>query len=393
MSFLGSLGARVWRGGQPVPTFNSVWDRIRNALPVRAVKAQIPFRHLPSSSEAAGGYANDATHQETEWASLLGRDPVRIDLDAVRDQIHGQAILVTGAAGTIGMELCRQILRFTPSKLVCVDRNENGIFYLQLEVSAQRRKAQVAFCVADVGDGERMRRILEEHRPAAIFHAAAYKHVPMMESNVYEAVKNNVFALLQLLEVAEDSGCRRFVLISSDKAVNPVNIMGATKRVGELLIACRPARFMRCVSVRFGNVLGSNGSVVPILQKQLRDRRALTITHPDVTRFFMTTEEAVSLALEAFAIGNHGDTMLLEMGNPVRILDLAKTLIRLSGKSEPEVEICFTGLRAGEKLAEELSYAWEEIHPTSSPKIGRIRGAPLDWESLSRSLDQLYRSM
>jgi FlaA1/EpsC-like NDP-sugar epimerase len=215
----------------------------------------------------------------------------------------------------------------------------------------------------------------------------------MMESNVYEAVKNNVFALLQLLEVAEESGCRRFVLISSDKAVNPVNIMGATKRVGELMIACHPARFMRCVSVRFGNVLGSNGSVVPILQKQLRDRRALTITHPDVTRFFMTTEEAVSLALEAFAIGNHGDTMLLEMGNPVRILDLAKTLIRLSGKSEPEVEIRFTGLRAGEKLAEELSYACEEIHPTSSPKIGRIRGAPLDWERLSRSIDQLYRSM
>jgi len=215
----------------------------------------------------------------------------------------------------------------------------------------------------------------------------------MMETNVYEAVKNNVFALLTLIEIAEENGCPSFVLISSDKAVNPANIMGATKRLGELIISCRPASFMRCVSVRFGNVLGSNGSVVPVFQKQIRDNQQLTITHPDMTRFFMTTREAVSLVLQGFAIGNHGDTLLLDMGEPVRILDLARTLIRLSGKSEREVGIQFTGLRDGEKLYEELSYPAEEIHPTSSPKISQIRGTPHRGEGLKRHLSQLKTAM
>jgi FlaA1/EpsC-like NDP-sugar epimerase len=215
----------------------------------------------------------------------------------------------------------------------------------------------------------------------------------MMETNVYEAVKNNVFALLSLLEIAEENGCPSFVLISSDKAVNPANVMGATKRLGELIISCRPATLMRCVSVRFGNVLGSNGSVVPVFQKQIRENLPLTITHPDIMRFFMTTREAVSLVLQGFAIGKHGDTLLLDMGEPVRILDLAKTLIRLSGKSEHEVGIRFTGLRDGEKLFEELSYPGEEIHPTPFPKIRRIRGTPHRGDDLTRHLGQLRTAM
>ena len=356
-------------------------------------KANVRFKTVPSLREILNGRMGATQFREVRLEDLLGRDPVEIDMESVRKQIKGQTILVTGAAGTIGSELCRQLLQYCPNKLLCVDHNETGMFYLQMELSQYEKTTQLVYCVTDFGDGGRMKNLLVEHKPAVIFHAAAYKHVPMMEMNVYDAVKNNIFALLGLLDIAEESGCPSFVLISSDKAVKPTNIMGATKRVGELIISCRPARSIRCVSVRFGNVLGSNGSVVPILQKQLRENHHLTITHPEVTRFFMTTHEAVSLVLEAFAIGNHGDTLVLDMGSPIRILDLAKTLIRLSGKSEQEVEIRFTGLRDGEKLFEELSYPTEEIHSTSSPKIRQICGTPGRWLDLNPHLHQLGASM
>jgi len=355
--------------------------------------AQVRFKSVPSLRGILNGCLDLAPFQDANLEHLLGREPVEIDLESVRKQIEGQTILVTGAAGSIGSELCRQLLRFNPAKLVCLDRNETAVFYLQMELLAQKAETRIVFCVTDFGDRERAQSVLAEHKPAVIFHAAAYKHVPLMENNVYDAVKNNIFALLQFLEIAQKNDCPTFVLISSDKAVNPTNVMGATKRVGERMISCRPPGRTRCVSVRFGNVLGSNGSVVPVLQKQIRDRRQLTITHPDVTRFFMTTREAVSLVLQAFAIGNHGDTLLLEMGRPLCILDLAKTLIRLSGKSEREIDIRFTGLRPGEKLFEELSYPNEEIHPTASAKIARIHGTPDDWLDLNRLLCELRQSM
>jgi FlaA1/EpsC-like NDP-sugar epimerase len=356
-------------------------------------EADMKFKTVPSLGDIIDERINVSQFRDVCLEDLLGRDQVEIDLKSIRKQIEGQVVLVTGAAGSIGSELCSQILQYRPDKLVCLDHNETGIFYLQLELSKRENGNHIVFCVTDVGDRDRMNNLLAEHKPRIIFHAAAYKHVPMMETNVYEAVKNNVFALLSLLEIAEQNGCPSFVLISSDKAVNPANVMGATKRLGELIISCRPAGFMRCVSVRFGNVLGSNGSVVPIFQKQIRDNQQLTITHPDMTRFFMTTHEAVSLVLEGFAIGNHGDTLLLDMGEPVRILDLARTLIRLSGKSEREVGIRFTGLRDGEKLFEELSYPAEEIHPTSSPKISQIRGTPHRGQDLKRHLGQLNTAM
>jgi FlaA1/EpsC-like NDP-sugar epimerase len=258
---------------------------------------------------------------------------------------------------------------------------------------AHKNGAQVVFRVADVCDAERIRSLLCEFRPEIIFHAAAYKHVPMMESNVQEAVKNNVFGLVSLLDLASERGCKSFVLISSDKAVNPTNVMGATKRLCELILSSRPANGMRCVSVRFGNVLGSNGSVIPVLQQQLQSHQPLTITHPDIKRFFMITPEAVALVLQAFAIGNHGDILVLDMGESVRILDLARSLIRLSGKSEHDVEIQFTGLREGEKLNEELFYGHEKVVPTSCERIKRTSGVLRSWSELSRQLDELRASM
>jgi FlaA1/EpsC-like NDP-sugar epimerase len=234
---------------------------------------------------------------------------------------------------------------------------------------------------------------MSDFRPDMIFHAAAYKHVPLMESNVQEAVKNNVLALLGLLDIAEETGCTGFVAISSDKAVNPTNVMGATKRICELILSSRPVGVMRCVSVRFGNVLGSSGSVIPVLTEQLRNNLPLTITHPETTRFFMTTREAVSLVLQASAIGNHGDILVLDMGEPVKILDLAHSLIRLSGRSTDDVEIRFTGLRAGEKLEEELFYEHEQVIPTACHKIKQTQGQTKNWPELMRQLNELRASM
>jgi FlaA1/EpsC-like NDP-sugar epimerase len=215
----------------------------------------------------------------------------------------------------------------------------------------------------------------------------------MMENNVQEAVKNNVLALIGLLDLADEAGCKNFVLISSDKAVNPTNVMGATKRICELILSSRPQNGMRCVSVRFGNVLGSSGSVVMVLKQQLRNGQPLTITHPDIRRFFMITREAVALVLQASAIGSHGDILVLDMGEPIRILDLALNLIRLCGKSEQDVQIQFTGLREGEKLEEELFYKHERVFPTSCDKIKRTNGSLKDWSALCFQLDELRASM
>jgi FlaA1/EpsC-like NDP-sugar epimerase len=357
-------------------------------------RAAVKFKTLPALKDIISGRVSISQFRDVRLEDLLGRDPVEIDLESVRMQIEGRVVLVTGSAGTIGSELCRQILQYSPRRLLCADQNETGVFYLQLELSELNKNgSNLVFHVGDVGDHERMRGFFLEHTPQVVFHAAAYKHVPVMEWNVHGAIKNNVFALLTLLDVAEESGCQSFVLVSSDKAVNPTSIMGATKRVGELIIAARPTGSMRCASVRFGNVLGSTGSVVPVFQKQIRSNQPLTITHPEIRRFFMTTREAVSLVLQAFAIGNHGDTLALDMGTPVRILDLARTLIRLSGKSEDEVGVEFTGLREGEKLVEELFYASEEVQPTSFPKIKRIRGAQNRWCDIRRHLEELRTSM
>lgn len=356
-------------------------------------KTKLPFKTVPTLSDIIRGDASVNQFREVRLEDLLGRETVQIDLEAVRNRIAARTVMVTGAAGSIGSELCRQILDYCPARLICLDQSETGLYFLRLGLVEHKNGTQVAFCVGDVCDAGRVRSLLHEFSPEIIFHAAAYKHVPMMESNVHEAVKNNVLGFIGLLDLADEAGCKHFVLISSDKAVNPTNVMGATKRICELIISSRPLNGMRCVSVRFGNVLGSSGSVIPVLKQQLRNRQPLTITHPDIKRFFMITTEAVALVLQAFAIGTHSDILVLEMGEPMRILDLARSLIRLSGKFEDDVEIQFTGLRDGEKLNEELFYEHEKVTPTSCDKIKRTNGSSRDWTNLCRQLDELRASL
>jgi FlaA1/EpsC-like NDP-sugar epimerase len=356
-------------------------------------RAQVKFRTVPALRDVIHGEIAVSQFRDVRVEDLLGRNPVEIDLQSVKDGIKNRVVMVTGAAGSIGSEMCRQILEYAPAGLLCVDQNETGMFYLERELGSTRNNCPQVFVVTDVGDSDRMRKLFIEYRPEVVFHAAAYKHVPMMESNVGTAVRNNVFTLLDLLQVAEENGCTGFVLISSDKAVNPTSTMGATKRLGELIISHRHSDKMRCVAVRFGNVLGSCGSVIPVLQEQLRNGRPLTITHPEMKRFFMTIREAVSLVLQGFAIGDQGDVLVLDMGTPVSIVELARTLIQLSGKKEEEVEIEFTGMRPGEKLIEELFYPEEVVRDTSCPKIKKARNVLCGWGELEAQLDDLRATL
>ena len=324
---------------------------------------------LPPRGDAILDCASSQSSQDLDFNQLLGRAPAPIDCESVRTGVARKVVLVTGAAGSIGSELTRQILRFGPAKLICLDQSETGLFHLNAELDDNR----VSMCLADYVEPNGMRRVFATHKVQVVFHAAAYKHVPFMETNPREALQNNVFGLKLLLDVAEAARCEAFILISSDKAVNPTSVMGCTKRIGELMLSSRPASCMRCVSVRFGNVLGSQGSVVPVFQKLLAENKPITLTHPDITRFFMTIREAVSLVLQASAIGQNRDILVFDMGEPIRILDLAQNLARLSGKSEDDVKVTVIGLRPGEKLYEELFYEDEVILDTTCAKIKQTR--------------------
>jgi FlaA1/EpsC-like NDP-sugar epimerase len=349
-------------------------------------QTRVRFRTIPSLGDLINCTVTVDQLRDVNFEDLLGRDPVRLDVDSVRRRITGRVVMVTGAAGSIGSELCQQLLNYKPLKLICLDQAETPLFNLQ---NAHAGSAcDTIYCVADITDRARMRDVIEEHNVHVIFHAAAYKHVPLMEENLQEALKNNVFGLLSLMEVADQSGCEDFLLISSDKAVQPSSFMGCTKRIGELMVAARPSR-MRCLSVRFGNVLGSQGSVIPVFQEQIKLKRTITVTHPDITRYFMTIPEAVSLVLQAFSIGEKRDILVLDMGKPVRILDLAKTLIRLSGLPQHEIKISFTGLRPGEKLFENLFYESETRLNTGAQKVFRTQGQTASWPELFQLLGEL----
>jgi len=352
--------------------------------------ADLRYRTIPSLRELVAGQSSLGQLREVKLDDLLGRDPVHLDLEPVRRMIGGTPVLVTGAAGSIGSELTYQLLQYRPSVLVCLDQDESGLFELQQRLTRLESDSKVEFCIGDINDTNRMEAILSRFGIATVFHAAAYKHVPLTESNVSEALRNNVFGLISMLDAAETCHCSSFVLISSDKAVNPSSFMGSTKRLGELILAARPSSNMRCVTVRFGNVLGSQGSVVPLFQQQIRTTRRITVTHPKITRYFMTIPEAVALVLQAFAAGEHRDLLVLDMGKPVQIVDLANTLVKLSGIPENEVEIVFTGLRPGEKLYEELFYQHEEPGATSVEKIMRARSSTISWDTLTWHLNALH---
>jgi FlaA1/EpsC-like NDP-sugar epimerase len=372
-----------------------VWLAVPSAKPAEinrfvslCQRTRLPFKTLPRLSDiVCGDFV--AQVREVDPTDLLERTPVVQNLEAVASHIRHRVVMVTGAAGSIGSELCAQLLSYQPAVLVCVDQSETGMFYLEIKQRAQAGRARVVYRVADVCNTARIESILREFGVEVIFHAAAYKHVPVMESNVQEAVYNNVLSLVGLLERAEKAGVKAFVMISSDKAVNPTNVMGTTKRVGELIVASRPRAAMACVAVRFGNVLGSNGSVLPVLQQQIRADGEITITHPEIKRYFMTINEAVSLVLQAYTVGKHGDILVLDMGEPVRIVDMARNLIRLSGKTEQDVKIRFIGLRDGEKLKEELFYESEQVESTSCPQVLRTRSHILPWHELSKLLAEL----
>ena len=368
----------------------------------RVVKAcvatGIQFKTMPTLEELLQGTGQADQLREVRIEDLLGRTAVTLDLSRISGEVGGSVVLVTGAGGSIGSELARQIARFGPRRLILLDQAESPLYFTHLELADAYPGLELSAEVCDVGDESSMTRVFRAERPDIVFHAAAYKHVPLMESNIVEAVRNNVIGTLLVAENAAAAGARKFVLISTDKAVNPSSIMGATKRVAERLVLELPSlRGGRTDfrAVRFGNVLGSNGSVIPLFERQLRAGGPLTVTHREVERYFMTIPEAVQLVLAAAVVPEAADCVtMLEMGEPVRIVELAEKLIRLSGR-EPyrDVEICFTGLRPGEKLKEELMGSTEETIPTTVANVKVVHLPVSDGRAIKDSLDALMTAV
>jgi FlaA1/EpsC-like NDP-sugar epimerase len=343
-------------------------------------KIPIKTRIIPGLYEILGGNLQFSRIRDVQIEDLLGREPVYLDSNNLSQFLTDKTVLVSGAGGSIGSELARQVVRFRPQRLLLVERAEFALFNIDRELSSLNPDIQIIPLVADIADEPRLEMIFRSYQPEVVLHAAAHKHVPMMETNACEAIKNNVFATKLLGEMAGRFQCESFVMISTDKAVRPSSIMGASKRVAELVTQSLNRRFAtRYVAVRFGNVIGSAGSVVPIFREQIRNGGPVTVTHPDMTRYFMTIPEAAQLVLQAGAMGQGGEIMILDMGEPVRILDLAKDTITLSGlKPYEDIEIVFTGIRPGEKLSEMLEISEEKMSKTRHPKIfiGKVAAHP-----------------
>ncbi|MEO8647839.1 MAG: nucleoside-diphosphate sugar epimerase/dehydratase [Acidobacteriota bacterium] len=345
------------------------------------VKAQI----VPSLNEIAHGRVSVSRIRDVQIEDLLGREPVSLDDENLHDFLTGRVVMVTGAGGSIGSELVRQIINYSPKTILLVERAEYFLFQIEREV-ANVEGVEAVPLIADVGDEPRLREIFAKYRPEVIFHAAAHKHVPLMESNTVEAIKNNVLATQCLGRLAGEFGARDFVLISTDKAVNPSSVMGASKRIAEIIVQSLNKTFAtNYAAVRFGNVLGSAGSVVPIFREQIERGQPITVTDPEMTRYFMTIPEASQLVLQAGALGSGGEIFVLDMGRPVRILDLAEDMVRLSGLTPYEdIDIVFTGVRKGEKLFEELEITGENLEKTRHPKIFIGKIATYSTEDVSR---------
>jgi len=354
------------------------------------VESRVEFKTLPALGDIINGRVSLGLMRRVKLDDLLAREPVHLDLSNIRRKFQQRAALITGAAGSIGSELARQICGFNPGKLILFDRSENDLHQIELELRENFPAGEYLPVVGDIRDTGRLCEIMTMHRPTTVFHAAAYKHVPMMERNCFEAVSNNVFGTYNVALAAGQCGVEDFVMISSDKAVHPANIMGVTKRVAEILILGLQGQPTSYVSVRFGNVLGSNGSVVPLFERQIANRKPVTVTHPEARRYFMTIPEAVQLVLQAATMGRGGEIFVLDMGEPMKIVDLARNLIRLSGL-EPgrEIPIVFTGLRPGEKLLEELMFHGEGLKPTAHEKIRVLDGGLADPVRINAWLDDL----
>ena len=351
----------------------------------------VPVKTLPGLHELIEGDL-DLTGQirPVQVEDVLGREPVEVDLAAIASYLAAKTVLVTGAGGSIGSELCRQIARLGASRIVLVEHSETAMFEIERELVGERGYTACVPVLGDIEDRPKMRRIFEKYAPAVVFHAAAYKHVPLLEANPVECVRNNVLATRVVADVAVEFGVERFVLVSSDKAANPKNLLGQSKALCEWIVKAYGARddvSTRFVAVRFGNVLASSGSVIPIFRKQIERGGPVTVTHPEMTRFFMTIPEAVSLIVQAGAIGSSGQVFVLDMGEPVKIVDLARQMIELSGKSGVEIE--FIGVRPGEKLHEELWNDGEDVAPTGHPKIVGATSSTIDAAWLEEELGAL----
>jgi len=369
---------------------------LRARIVETARSLDVPVKTLPTLSDLVSGDADLARQlRPVEVEDVLGREPVEVDFASIAEYLKGEVVLVTGAGGSIGSELCRQIARIGPAKLVLLDHAEPALFEIERELVRERRFLAAAAVVGDVRDPVKLRQVFDKYRPGVVFHAAAYKHVAMMEANPLEAVRNNTLGTRVVADVAVEYGAKRFVLVSTDKAANPKTVMGQSKALAEWIVETwghRADVTTRFVAVRFGNVLGSSGSVVPIFRRQIARGGPVTVTHPEMTRFFMTIPEAVQLIVQAGAIGGRGQVYVLDMGEPVRIVDLAEKMIRLSGK-EPgrEIAIEYVGPAPGEKLHEELVGDGETVTPSRHPKIDLITRPPVDSEWLEAELADLER--
>jgi FlaA1/EpsC-like NDP-sugar epimerase len=326
---------------------------------------------MPKIEDIMTGKVSVSNFRDVQVEDLLGREPVQLDMRSISEKLEGKTILVTGAGGSIGSEICRQVSKFHPKKLLLLGHGENSIYQIDMELQNKYKKQfSIVPIIADIQDKDRIFEVMAEHRPQVVYHAAAHKHVPLMEYNPKEAVKNNIFGTKNVAEAAGIFGVDTFVLVSTDKAVNPTNVMGATKRCAELVIQEMDKQYeTKYVAVRFGNVLGSRGSVIPLFKKQIQNGGPVTVTHPEMTRYFMTIPEASRLVIQAGALAKGGEIFVLDMGEPVKIVDLAKNLIKLSGYTEEEIEIKFTGIRPGEKMFEELLNESEVYPEQVFPKI------------------------
>ncbi len=348
-------------------------DQIRRIVDI-CKTCQIAYKTLPGIGEIIDGRVSIKALRDVNYEDLLGRSPVQLDMGEIRGYLDGKVVLVSGCGGSIGAELCRQIVRFRPRMLILVDASEANLFHIEMELHGELEGDRCRAVLGRVQDEKLMASVFQKYRPQVVFHAAAYKHVPMLEKNPWEAVVNNIIGSRVIMEMARRHEAERFVLVSTDKAVRPTNVMGASKRVTELLLHTLQGTGTRFMAVRFGNVVGSSGSVIPVFRNQIEQGGPVTVTHPEVRRFFMTIPEAAQLILQAGGMGQGGEIFILKMGTPVKIVDMARDLIRLSGREpDRDVKITFTGLRDGEKLYEELITVGEGIVSTKHEKIMVLR--------------------